>query len=123
MCAAPWMSWMNVGGGGGSTVAKLHVSSPAMVSGGSIVSWSDTWAPTIVTVHVSPWTKLTSGSRANVVGPPETVAVWEPLVPHEIEYQAPVTFTGSLNVTATFASTATPVAPLAGERAVTVGAV
>jgi hypothetical protein len=53
--------------------------------------------------------------------PPETDAACEPLVPQLIEYQLPVTVTASLNVRLTFASTATFVAPSAGELPVTLG--
>src|SRR6266536_2539594 len=120
-CEAPWMSWTNVGGGGGASVANVHVSSPAIVSGGSLVSWSETCEPTTVTVHVSPWAKSASGSSVNAVGPPLTAAVWVPLVPHEIENQEPPTFTGSLKVIVTFAFAAMPVAPPAGERETMLG--
>ena len=85
-----------------------------MLSGGSSVSWSVTWAATIVTVHSSLGVKSVSGFRVNVDGPPVTVPVWAPLVAHEIEFQAPDTSTGSLKVTETSASTATPVASFAG---------
>src|SRR5438128_8237511 len=93
-----------------------------MVSGGSLVSWSDTFAAKTVTVQVSPWTKSVSGSRVKVVGPPLTAAVCPSLVPHEIEYQLPVTSTGSVNVIEMFASTATSVAPFAGDVLATAGA-
>src|SRR5919204_5033037 len=94
-----------------------------MLSGGSFVSWSVTFAAKTVTVHVSPWTKSLVGSSVKVVGPPLTVALWPSLVPHEIEYQLPVTSTGSLNVIETFELTATPVAPFAGVVLATPGAV
>src|SRR5438876_11432629 len=94
-----------------------------MVSGGSLVSWSDTFAAKTVTVQVSPWTKSVSGSRVKVVGPPLTAAVCPSLVPHEIEYQLPVTSTGSVNVMETFAFTATSVAPFAGLVLAIAGAV
>jgi hypothetical protein len=93
-----------------------------MLSGGSFASWSATCAATIVTVHVSPKAKLVPGSSVNVVGPPLTEAACEPLVPHEIVVQLPVTFTGSLNVTLTFELTATSVAPAAGVVLLTAGA-
>src|SRR5919204_4288498 len=94
-----------------------------MLSGGSFVSWSVTFAAKTVTVQVSPWTKSVPGWGVNVVGPPLTVALWPPLVPHEIEYQLPVTSTGSLNVIEMFALTATSVAPFAGVVLATDGAV
>src|SRR5919201_53054 len=94
-----------------------------MLSGGSFVSWSVTFAAKTVTVQVSPWTKSVPGSRVNVVGPPLTVALCPSLVPHEIEYQLPVTSTGSLNVIETFELTGTSVAPFAGVVLATPGAV
>src|SRR5437588_7782503 len=93
-----------------------------MLSGGSLVSWSVTFAAKTVTVQVSPWTKSVLGSRVNVVGPPLTVALCPPLVAQEIEYQLPVTSTGSVNVMETFAFTATSVAPFAGDVLATAGA-
>src|ERR671937_302530 len=94
-----------------------------MLSGGSFVSWSVTLAAKTVTVQVSPWTKSALGSSVKVVGPPLTDAVWPSLVPHEIEYQLPVTSTGSVKVMEMFALTATSVAPFAGEVLATAGAV
>src|SRR5919202_2763050 len=85
-----------------------------MVSGGSFVSWSLTLAAKTVTVQVSLAAKSEDGSSVKVVGPPLTVALCEPLVPQEIEYQEPLTFTGSLKVIETFAFTATSAAPFAG---------
>src|SRR4051812_32379761 len=88
MCAAPWMSWIRTGG---ATVLKLHVESPAMLSGGSFVSWSVTPAAKIVTVHVSAVTKFVSGSSVKLVEPPLRDAVCAPLVVQETEYQEPLT--------------------------------
>src|SRR4051812_3711181 len=85
-----------------------------MVSGGSLVSWSATRAATTVTMQDSPGTKSLSGSRVNAVGPPLTMAVWLPLVGHEMVNQLPVTFTASLNVMAIFEVGATPAALLVG---------
>src|SRR5437763_10649734 len=93
-----------------------------MLSGGSVASWSVTFAAKIVTVHVSAPAKSASGSSVKVVGPPLTVAVWPPLEPQEIENQLPATFTGSLNVIVTLLFSATSPAPLAGLVLVTVGA-
>src|ERR671935_2223792 len=93
-----------------------------MLSGGSFVSWSVTFAAKTVTVQVSPWTKSAVGSSVKVVGPPLTDVVWPSLVPHEIEYQLPVTSTGSVKVMEMFALTATSVAPFAGEVLETAGA-
>src|SRR5918912_63327 len=94
-----------------------------MLSGGSCVSWSVTFAAKTVTVHVSAFAKFVSGSSVKVVGPPLTVAAWLPLEPQEIEYQPSVTFTGSLKVIETFASSATSVALFAGVVLATDGAV
>src|SRR6476646_7990371 len=94
-----------------------------MLSGGSEVSWSATFAAKIVTLHDSPSAKSVSGSSVNVVGPPETAAVWVPLDAQEIENHEPETFTGSLKVTVIFASAATPPAPFDGEVEATAGAV
>src|SRR5918996_3041423 len=93
-----------------------------MLSGGSSASWSDTCTADTVTVHVSAKAKSASGSSVNDVGPPVAVAVWPLLEPHEIEYQLPVTSTGSLKVIVMFASRATPVAPLDGVLLATEGA-
>ena len=121
MCARPWMSWIGVGVAG-AAVVKLQTMSAAGWSGGSVVSWSETCAATIVTVQLSPAAKSESGSIVKVVGPPLAAAVWVPLVAHEIEYHEPVTLTGSLKVTETFAAVATSVASIPGEREVTDGA-
>src|SRR5947207_3787205 len=94
-----------------------------MLSGGSLASWSETLAAKTVTAHVSPVEKSVVGSRMKVTGPPETVALWPSLVPQEIEYQLPLTFTASLNVIDTFAFTATSVAPVGGVVLATDGAV
>src|SRR5919202_5717153 len=93
-----------------------------MLSGGSVASWSVTFAAKTVTVPVSEPTKSLSGSGGNVVGPPLAVAVWPPLEPHEIENQLPVTCTASLNVIVTLLARATLPAPSAGLVLVTAGA-
>src|ERR687884_2332244 len=93
-----------------------------MLSGGSIMSWSVTFAAKTVTVQVSEPTKSLSGSSVNVVGPPLTAAVWPSLELHEIENQLPVTFTGSLKVIVTLLDRATSPAPLDGLVLETVGA-
>jgi hypothetical protein len=72
-------------------------------------------------VQDSALAKSLSGSSVNVVGPPLAVAVCDPLVEHEIEYQAPVTSTASLNVIEMFALTATSLAPFDGVVLVTLG--
>src|SRR6266550_1929095 len=92
-----------------------------MLSGGSVASWSVTFAARTVTVHVSEPTKSASGSSVKVVGPPLAVAVWPPLELHEIENQLLVTFTGSLNVIVTLLVRATSPAPFAGLVLETVG--
>src|SRR5690349_11493192 len=94
-----------------------------MLSGGSFASWSVTFAAMTFTAHVSPDAKSTDGSSVKVVGPPPAVAVCAPLELHEMSYQEPVTFTGSLKVIATFAPTGTPAAPSAGLVLATLGAV
>src|SRR5438093_12227623 len=93
-----------------------------MLSGGSVASWSVTFAAKIVTVHVSEPAKSASGLSVKVVGPPLTVAVWPSLEPQEIENQLPVTFTGSLNVIVMLLVKDTSPAPLAGFVLETVGA-
>ncbi len=93
-----------------------------MVSGGSLASWSLTCAATIVTVQLSPAAKSAVGSRVKVVGPPETVAAWAPLVVHVMPNQLPATSTGSEKVMARLALIACWVAPLAGVVAETDGA-
>ena len=93
-----------------------------MLSGGSCVSWSVTFAAKTVTVHVSAVAKSVVGSSVKVVGPPETVAECPSLVPHEIENQLPLTLTGSLKVIVTLLSTAMSAAPFAGVVAATNGA-
>ncbi len=107
---------------GGEGVLKLKTWFAAIASGGSLVSWSVTFAATTVTVQVSFATKSVSGSSVNVCGPPVTAALCEPLVPHESVNHEPVTSTFSLKVTDTFAVTETSVAPAAGVVLVTVGA-
>ena len=73
----------------------------AIVSGGSIASWSLTRLASTVTVQLSPSTKSLSGSSVKVVGPPDTVAVCAPLVVQDIVNQLPVTLTASLKVIVT----------------------
>src|SRR3954453_16338250 len=94
-----------------------------MLSGGSVVSWSVTFAAKTVTEQVSFGAKFVSGSSVNVVGPPPTVAVCPSLVLQAIEYQPSAADTGSENVTEMFESTATLLEPLAGDVEVTDGAV
>src|SRR5919199_3402542 len=93
-----------------------------MLSGGSVASWSGTFAAKTFTVHVSEPAKSASGLSVKVVGPPLTVAVWPPLELQVIEYQLPVTFTGSLNVIVTSELSATLPAPSAGFVLETTGA-
>src|SRR5215207_4590355 len=93
-----------------------------MVSYGSAMSWSDTPAATTVTVQASLLAKSTSGSRVKLVGPPETVAVCEPLVAQEIVNQLPDTSTGSSKLIVTFELTGTPTASSTGTVASTAGA-
>ena len=93
-----------------------------MLSGGSVASWSVTFAAKTVTVQVSEPTNTASGSSVKVVGPPLTVAVWPSLELHEIENQLPVTFTGSLKVIVMLLLRATSPALFAGFVLETVGA-
>src|SRR5947208_15899620 len=93
-----------------------------MLSGGSIRSWSFTFEASTVTVHISALAKSVAGSRTKVTGLPDTAAPWSPLVAQAIWNQVSVTFTGSLKVIETLASTATPDAPPAGVVELTAGA-
>src|SRR6185369_11680620 len=96
-----------------------------MLSGGSALSWSETWAAKTVTVHVSLNAKSTFGLTVKVVGPPVTTVsatLRVPEVGQTIWNQLPVTLTGSLNVMLRFELSATFVAPFAGVVAETDGA-
>src|SRR5436190_7289792 len=121
MCVAPWMSWIATGGA--DVVVKLHVTSAAMLSGGSATSWSLTLSAKTVTLQASPFAKSLSGFSVKVVWPPLCVAVCSPLVAHEIVYQPAATSTGSLNCAVMLASTAMSAAPLAGVVVTIEGAV
>ena len=89
--------------------------------GGSSKSASVTSAALSVTVQVSPTEKSAAGSREYVVGPGEAVAACAPLAVHVIPYHVSLAETASLKVIDMVASTATPVAPFAGEVEATVG--
>src|SRR4051812_24370395 len=120
------MVWIRVAGSPQTCttlVVKLKMKSAAIVSGGSLASWSDTRLAVTVTVHVSLAAKSVSGFSVKVVGPPLTVAVWAPLLAQEMLNQLPLTATGSLKVMSMLASSATPAAPLDGIVLATVGAV
>src|ERR1043166_8373569 len=96
-----------------------------MLSGGSLASWSVTWAAKTVTVIDSPLAKSTFGLIVNVVGPPVTTVsdtLRVPLVAPTSVNQLAVTFTGSLHVIVTSVLLATCVAPLFGTTVVTLGA-
>src|SRR6188508_3117619 len=97
------------------SVWKLNAWLAAMLSGGSLESWSVTCAAMTVTVQVSSWLKSESGFKVKVVGPPETVAECAPLAPQLIVNQVPVTLTGSENVSVMSLPTGTPVAESAGD--------
>src|SRR6266545_7809822 len=73
-----------------------------MLSGGSNASTSVTPAARTVTVHVSPCVKSVSGLSVYVVVPPVSTNVCAPDVVQLIVNDAPVAFTGSLNVMETF---------------------
>ena len=57
-----------------------------------------------------------------MIGPPDTLAGWVPLLAHTIENQSPVAATGSLNEIDTLEPSPTPVALSAGVVDSTVGA-
>jgi hypothetical protein len=76
----------------------------------------------MVTVQLSFGAKAGDAVSVNVVGPPDTVAVWLPLPVQAMVNHAPATFTGSLKVTLMVALVATPTAPAAGTVVVTAGA-
>ena len=121
----PCTSWIGVFGSvqlNDCAVANDHVKFAAIASGGSCVSWSVTFAATMVTLQLSPEAKSAEGSSVNVLGPPLTVAVRGPLA-HAMPYQLGDTFTGSEKVTVMFEPTPTPVAPAAGTVVVTDGAI
>src|SRR6185369_17145278 len=106
-------------------MVKLKAKSDAMLSGGSLASWSVTCAAKIVTLTVSPLVKSVFGLIVNVVGPPVTTVsatLRVPLDEPTIWNQLPVTLTGSLNVSVMFVLFAICVAPLVGVVALTVGA-
>src|SRR4051794_15601393 len=108
--------------GAAAAVVKLKEKSADIVSGGSFVSWSLTFAATIVAVQDSLEAESEVGSRVKVVGPPVTAAAWVPDVAQTIENQEPVTLTGSVKVTERFEPTATSVAPFEGVVVCTAGA-
>ena len=101
-------------------MVKLNELVPVRASG--VPSWSRILAGVRVTVQVSLLTKSESGLRVKMLGPPETAAVWAPLVPQEMLYQGAVTVTASEKVRERLASRATPVALLAGVVELRVGA-
>src|SRR5690349_16745296 len=73
-----------------------------MLSGGSALSWSETWAANTVTEHVSLKAKSTFGLMVKVVGPPVTTVsatLRVRLVGHTVWQQLPLTLTRSWNVT------------------------
>jgi hypothetical protein len=107
---------------GGAAVVNEKVRSAASESGGSMVSTSATPLAETVTVHASPAPKGAVGVIVKVVGPPETMTTWAPLVSHEIETAPLASVTGSSNPIVTTASVATPVAPSAGDVDTTDGA-
>ena len=92
-----------------------------MLLGDSFQTSTTIWAAESVTVQLSPGVKSLSGLRVNVVGPPLSTAVCAPLVEQVMAYHELVTVTASLSVTPMSASTATPVAPFAGDVVETAG--
>src|SRR6187401_3304635 len=111
------------GAGRAAAVVKLKVESAFGLSGGSVVSSSDTPVLETVTLHNSPGAKSTAGFTVQVVLPASAVAesACTPELAHEIE-KAPAAPTGSLKVAETLASTGTAVALSAGAVDCTVGA-
>ena len=73
-------------------------------------------------MQLSPSTKFAPGSSVNVVGPPDTVAVWVPLREQERVNHEPETFTFSVNAISTLLSSGTLEAPFAGTVLATAGA-
>src|SRR5215207_4607600 len=124
ICVAPLVGIVVVTAGGVSIV-KAKTKLAAILSGGSLVSWSVTWAAKTVTVQVSPFVKSVFGLIVKMLGPPVTTVsatLRVPLLPQTIWNQLPVTLTGSLKVTLRLVFVARLVAPLVGVVAVTVGA-
>jgi hypothetical protein len=68
------------------------------------------------------FTKSVVGSSVKEVGPPLTVAAWEPLVVPTMVNHVPLTDTGSLKFIVILEFRATPVAPLIGVVLDTLGA-
>ena len=107
-----------------SVVVKLKTKFAAMLSGGSIISWSLTCAAKTVTVQVSVAVKSLFGLIVKVVGPPVTTVsatLRVPLVAQTIWNQLPVTLTASLKVMVMSVFCADFVAPFVGVVAVTLG--
>src|SRR5262245_55058905 len=112
----------------GVTVIAAHaevvneiVVSPAIRSGGSLMSSSVTSLPTILSVQEVANGNGVAGCRVNVVAGDAGVTVSAIGVPHCSANAVAVTLTGSLNVTTRSAPTGTFVAPFAGTVVVTVG--
>ena len=99
---------------GGATVVNETITSFAMASGGSFVSWSVTCEWRMARLHPSPVAKSVVGLIVKVVGPPVTAAGCAPLVSHASSNHASARSTGSLKVTSRFESTATSAALSAG---------
>src|SRR3982751_4276000 len=93
-----------------------------MLLGGSMRSASVTCEARIVTVHISAFRKLASGSSVNTFVPPVAIAECGPLAAHEIVYQPALAFTVSENVMVMFASRPTPALFACGDVAVIAGA-
>src|SRR6185295_18216471 len=70
-CVAPFVGIVVVTAGGVSMV-KLKTKLAAMLSGGSFVSWSVTWAAKSVTGQVSPLVKSVWGLIVTMLGRPVT---------------------------------------------------
>src|SRR5688500_3350096 len=110
----PWTWWMRwVGAGQLTPTSNENVWFAAIASGGSVRSWSVTFAALIVTSQLSTEAKSVSGSRVKEVGPPLTTAVRAPLS-HVIVNQVPEALTGSLKLMMMLLLGATFTAPGAG---------
>src|SRR5262245_1725470 len=121
----PWIVWIGVAGSPHDSrwvVVNATSTLAAIGSGGSCGSRSVTPAARTVSWHDSLSPRFASGSSVNAIGPPVTLTACAPVDPHMRAKDAFEAATGSENETVKLAVRPTPVAPLAGVVAVTVGA-
>ncbi len=104
-----------------SATVNVVVKFAARLSGGSLVSVSETPVARTVRVQASPSTSADAGSAVNVVGPPVTASATEPLIEQERVIAPAARVTGSLKVTVGLTSAAAEPS-LAGSVSVTDGA-